>query len=142
MVVVLAGCGGPGQSLPAEDPSAVVKQFYGYIADASVQGGSLPLREAHKLVSTQSRVDEARFVDIVKKYPPGFRVDIVETKVEKEAKRATVTIAYQMPSLFGNGYTVNDTLFLVVDAGTNTWKVDFTGESDTQDAGAMKKQAL
>ncbi|MEO5348773.1 MAG: hypothetical protein H7836_03910 [Magnetococcus sp. YQC-3] len=141
-LLVLSGCGGPsGQSLPAEEPAAVAKQFYDYISDASVQGGSLPLKEAHKMVSVQSRVDEAKFVDIAKKYPPGFRVDITGTSVEKEAKRAAVTISYRMPSLFGNGYTVSDTLFLVVDAGSNTWKVDFTGESDAQDVETMKKQA-
>lgn len=142
-LLFLSGCGGPsGQALPAEDPAAVAKQFYEYISDASVQGGSSPLRAAHKMVSAQSRVDEAKFVDIAKKYPPGFRVDVTGSRVEKEAKRAAVTIAYRMPSLFGEGYTVNDTLYLVVDAGSNTWKVDFTGESDAQDVDTMKKQAL
>ncbi|MCP4042854.1 MAG: hypothetical protein GY731_13010 [Gammaproteobacteria bacterium] len=31
--------------------------------------------------------------------------------------------------MFGKGYTINETIPLNVDAATNTWKVDFTGET-------------
>lgn len=143
MLFSLSGCGGPAnQPLPAEEPSVVAKRFYDFISDAGVQGGTLPLKEAYKMVSTRNQMAEARFVDIAKKYPPGFRVDVVGVTIEQETKRATVQIEYKMASQFGGTYTVSDLLFLVVDAETNTWKVDFTGESDAQDVDTLKKQAL
>jgi hypothetical protein len=43
--------------------------------------------------------------------------------------------------MFGNSYTVSNVIALNVDDATNTWKVDFTGETDSQDLAAVKEAA-
>lgn len=139
----ISSCGGPVEKpLPKEKPEAVAKRFYEYISEAGIRGGTLTLKEAYKMVSVRDRMSERRFIGVVKKYPPGFKVDIIDTKIRKEERQAVVSIEYKMASMFGAGYTMSDELNLVVDEGSDVWKVDFTGESDAQDVETLKKKVL
>ncbi len=139
--VLLAGCeqesaaGGP-----AEGPEVIVKRFYGYISEAKIKGGGSPAREAFKLISAdRSRLVVQQFLEVIKKYPPGFSVEV--GNVEVNGTQAFVDISYQMPSMFVNNYTINETIPLNVDAATNTWKVDFTGETYGTDREAALETA-
>ncbi len=127
--VLLAGCEQESVTgVPEEGPEVVAKRFYGYITEAKIKGGGSPAREAFKLISAdRSRLVVQQFLEVIKKYPPGFSVEIGETEIN--GTQAFVDISYQMPSMFGKGYTINETIPLNVDAATNTWKVDFTGET-------------
>ncbi len=118
--------------LPEETAVSVVEKFYEYVSEAKIRGGSLLISEAYKLTSgAQSRTDQALFLGIVNRYPPGFKVEIVESGVQ--GRHAIVTIEYQMPSSFGDIYTVRTDVYLGVDEETNTWKLDFRGDTDDQD---------
>ncbi len=130
--VILSGCEpSTGKALPEQGADAVVEKFYEYISEAKITGGTTPLREAYKLISSEeSRLSQARFVEIAGKYPPGFKADITGT--ELSGSRAVVTIAYEMPSAF-SAYTVTTDIPLSVDEATNSWKIDFTGEMDGQE---------
>jgi hypothetical protein len=126
--------------LPNEPAEAVAEKFYEYISQARIRGGTLLIREAYKLIDTErSKMSEARFTEIVQKYPSGFRVEVVNAEIVE--RHAEVTVEYQLPSMFGNGYTVSNMIALNVDDATNTWKVDFTGETDSQDLAAVKEAA-
>ncbi len=142
-MILLGGCGeGPQEShkpLPTEKPEAVVSKFYEYISEAGIRGGTIPIKEAYKMVSPATRMSQQRFVGIVKKYPPGFKAEIVDSRIKEKERQAVVTIEYRMASMFGKGYKVSTRLPLVVDEEKGVWLIDFTGESDDQDAAAMKK---
>lgn len=126
--------------LPSETAEAVTEKFYEYISQARIRGGTLLIREAYKLVdSERSRLSEARFIEIVQKYPSGFRVEVVNAEVVE--RHAEVTVEYQLGSMFGDGFTVSNVIALNVDEATNTWKLDFTGETDSQDLAAVKEAA-
>jgi len=129
---VLTGCEqSMGTAQPAEGAEVVAARFYEYISEAKIKGGTTPLREAYKLISSDnSRLSQAKFMEIASKYPPGFKADITGTEIN--GPKAIVTIAYKMPSAF-DAYTVNTDIPLSVDKATNTWKIDFTGESDGQE---------
>lgn len=119
-----------GSVQPARGADVVVGQFYEYISEAKIKGGTTPLREAYKLISSdKSHLSQAKFMEIASKYPPGFRAEITNTKIS--GTQATVTIAYKMPSAF-SAYTVTTDIPLNLDKATNSWKIDFTGESDGQ----------
>lgn len=119
-----------GSVQPVRGADVVVGQFYEYISEAKIKGGTTPLREAYKLIdSNKSRLSQAKFMEITGKYPPGFRAEITGTKIN--GTQAIVTIAYEMPSAF-SAYTVTTDIPLNLDKATNTWKIDFTGESDGQ----------
>lgn len=140
--IVLVGCEGVvgnKVALPTETPEAVVTQFYEFISEAGIRGGTIPIKEAYKMVSSKSQMHEQRFVGIIRKYPPGFKVDVVGSQILKEENQAVVTVEYKMASAFGSGYIVNTDVHLVVDKDSNTWKIDFTGESDDQDVASLKK---
>jgi len=130
--LAITGCKqSTGNALPAEEAGAVVERFYDYISEAKIKGGSTPLREAYKLISSEkSRLSQARFIEIAGKYPSGFKADITNTEVN--GAKAKVTIAYKMPSAF-DAYTVTTDVHLNLDTATNTWKIDFTGEADGQE---------
>jgi len=120
-----------GNVLPAQGADVVVDQFYNYISEAKITGGTTPLREAYKLISSnKSHLSQAKFVEIASKYPPGFKADITSTEIN--GTQARVTIAYKMPSAF-SPYTVTADIPLNLDEATNTWKIDFTGERDGQE---------
>jgi hypothetical protein len=127
--VLLAGCEQDSAAgIPTEGPEVIVKRFYGYISEAKIKGGGSPAREAFKLISAdRSRLVVEQFLEVIKKYPPGFSVEV--GKVEIDGTHAVVDISYKMPSMFGSGYTMNEVIPLNVDTATNTWKVDFTGET-------------
>lgn len=137
--IFLAGCVPTVEGPPAEGADVVVQKFYEHISNAKITGGTSPLREAYKLISSsKSRLRQERFMEIAGKYPPGFKVDVVNT--ETRDTQAVVTITYQMQSMFGE-YTVKTDIPLSVDEATNTWKIDFTGELDGQDKAALQDQA-
>ncbi len=127
--VLLAGCEQESTAgIPAEGPEVVVKRFYDYITEAKIKGGASPAREAFKLISAdRSRLVVQQFLEVIKKYPPGFSVKVGKAKIN--GTQALVDISYTMPSMFGDGYTMNEIIPLNVDTATNTWKVDFTGET-------------
>lgn len=124
---------------PPEEPAvAVVEKFYEYVSEAKIRGGSLLINEAYKLTSgAQSRTDRALFLGIINRYPSGFKVDVVENRVQE--RHAVVTIEYQMPSSFGGVYAVRTDVHLNVDEETNTWKLDFRGDTDDQDQETIAK---
>ncbi|MBF0368446.1 MAG: hypothetical protein HQL52_03220 [Magnetococcales bacterium] len=138
------GCGAKEEApppLPTETADVVVKRFYELISEAQIRGGSLPIREAFKLIDSESsQISQAKFVQIVKRYPSGFQIQVVDTKVSAKEGNAAVTISYKMPSMFGDGYDVQTDVLLKVDKASNSWKIDFTGETDDQDPNAMKRQ--
>jgi hypothetical protein len=130
--VTITGCEqSTGSIAPTQAADVVVERFYDYISEAKLTGGSTPLREAYKLISSKnSRLSQAKFVEIASKYPPGFKADIGKTEID--GTQAMVTIAYKMPSAF-SAYTVTTDISLNLDEATNTWKIDFTGENDGQE---------
>jgi hypothetical protein len=132
-------------SPPEETAVSVVEQFYEYISEAKIRGGSLLINEAYKLTNgAQSPTDRALFLGIINRYPPGFKVEILDSRVR--GGHAIVTIEYQMPSSFGSIYTVRTDVHLNVDQETNTWKLDFRGDTDDQEreaiARAMRLESL
>lgn len=137
----ITGCSSEGigmKTLPEEGPETVVKRFYDYISEAKVTEGTIPIREAYKLtMADRSQLSEARFIEIIKQYPPGFKVDIVSSEIK--GTHAEVTIEYKMASIFGGEYTAHTVIPLEVDKTTNTWKIDFTGESEEDDKGILEK---
>jgi hypothetical protein len=133
LYLMLVGC---GQEDPlvnsAEGPEVVVERFYEYISEAKVNGGGSPAREAFKLISAErSHYRVEQFLEVIKKYPSGFKVDVGEVAIN--GTRALVTISYKMPSMFEDGYTMTTEVPLNIDSVTNTWKIDFTGETDSMD---------
>ncbi len=128
------------QEAPPHEETAVVvvEKFFEYISEAKIRGGSLLINEAYMLTSgDRSRTDRARFMGIVNRYPPGFKAEIVESTVRD--RHAIVTIEYQMPSSFGGSYAIRTSVHLNVDEVSNTWKLDFRGDSDNQDRESITK---
>ncbi len=116
---------------PAISAATVVEKFYEYISEAKIRGGSMLINEAYKLTDgAQSRTDQALFRQVVSKYPSGFKVDIVDSTVSKN--HAVVMIEYLIPSSFGDAIAIRSPVHLNVDAKSNTWKVDFRGDTDDQ----------
>jgi hypothetical protein len=113
--------------VPEEGPDVVATRFYEYISEAKLRGGAAPVREAYKLISADaSNLNQSQFVEIIKGYPPGFRVELTSTEIDNN--KALVMIVYKMPSKFGE-YSVNGEVSLDLDPQTNSWKIDFTGEN-------------
>ena len=139
--IAMAGCDQTDASMsygaPEEGPVVVAKQFYEYISEAKIKGGTTLIGEAFKMIdNSASNLNLNQFGEIIKNYPPGFMVDVGEA--ETNDTQALVAISYKMPSSFGDSYTVNGTLPLNIDKTTNTWKIDFTGDS----YGASKDELL
>ncbi len=137
----LTGCGQrDAASTPGEGPEVVVERFYEYISEAKIKGGASPAREAFKLISAErSRLRVDQFLEVIKKYPPGFRAVVGETKIN--GTQAFVTISYRMPSMFDDGYTMTAEVPLTIDEASNAWKVDFTGETYGMDRDAALEAA-
>ena len=137
----LTGCGQQDAvSTPGEGPEVVVDRFYAYISEAKIKGGGSPAREAFKLISAErSRLRVEQFLEVIKKYPPGFMADVGEAKIN--GTQAFVTIRYRMPSMFDGEYTMTAKVPLTIDEPTNTWKVDFTGETYGMDRDAALEEA-
>lgn len=130
LVVAAAACGRGADSsaLPEGGPEAVTKRFYELISAAKQEGGTTPASEAYKLIDGKaSNLNENQFVEIIKNYPPNFAVDV--GKAEIKGSQALVSISYKLPSSFGGDYKVEQVLPLNLDRASNTWKIDFTGDS-------------
>lgn len=138
LAIAITGCSQVGSNgLPDEKPEAVAKRFYELITASKIEGGASPASEAYKMINSEtSNLNLSQFLEIIKSYPPKFKVDI--GKVEIKGKQALVSISYKMPSSFGDEYTVQEILPLNVDPATNTWKIDFTGDS----YGMQKDEAI
>lgn len=139
LAIAIAGCSrlGGSSSLPEDGPETVAKRFYELISAAKMEGGFTTASEAYKLVDTKvSNLSVNQFLEIIKRYPEKFAVDV--GKVEIKGTQALVAISYKLPSSFGGEYTVQEVLPLNVDPVTNTWKVDFTGDS----YGMQKDEAI
>ena len=133
-----AGWGNTDKPLPEQSPEVVVEKFYEYVSEAKIRGGSLLIREAFKLTSgDQSRYGQAKFLEVINNYPAGFKATIVKSDIQ--GWRAEVVIEYEMASLFGGAYKVNAVVPLIVDEETNTWKIDFRGDTDDQDLDKIRK---
>lgn len=102
-----------------------------------MEGGSTTASEAYKLVDIRvSNLNVNQFLEVIKRYPEKFVVDIGKTEIK--GTQALVAISYKMPSSFGGEYTVQEVLPLNIDPATNTWKVDFTGDT----YGMQKDEAI
>jgi hypothetical protein len=143
-MTILSGCEDSQASkpLPTVEPQVQVLKFYEYISEAGIRGGSLPLKEAYKMISASSNMSEQRFTGIAKNYPSGFKIDIVKVTTQEKKRQSVVAISYKMASQFDeSGYVVKTDIPMVVDEESLTWKIDFTGESDNQDPAELKQVA-
>lgn len=121
--LLASGCGKTSK-LPAEGPEDVVKKFYAYVKE----GGPTTIGEAYKLCSTKYyKQPEDRFRDIVSKYSKDMKVNIISSKIMKD--RAVVKIESKSPSAFGGDFVQESDINLDLDEKTNSWKIDFTGET-------------
>lgn len=138
LAIAIAGCSRLGGSaLPEDGPETVAKRFYELISAAKMEGGTTTASEAYKLVDTKtSNLSVNQFLEIIKRYPEKFAVDV--GKVEIKGTQALVSISYKLPSSFGGEYTVKEVVPLNIDPVTNTWKIDFTGDS----YGMQKDEAI
>ncbi len=124
-LLTLAAC---GAGEPAESPEAVAKRFYDLISASKIEGGSTPASEAYKLTTGPAvNLHPNQFLEIIKNYPPDFKVEVGKAQIK--GNQALVAISFKMPSSFGGDYEVKQQLPLVLDAASNTWKVDFTGDT-------------
>lgn len=125
-VGLAAGCGSRGQ--PEEGPEAVTKRFYELISASKTEGGTSPAAEAYKMIDARaSKLNVHQFLEIIKNYPPEFKVNV--GTAELTGTQALVPISFKMPSSFGGGYEVKQVLALNLDSATNTWRVDFAGDT-------------
>ena len=139
LAIAIAGCGrlGSTHALPEDGPEAVTKRFYELISAAKMEGGTTTASEAYKLVDTKtSSLSVNQFLEIIKRYPEKFAVNVGKTEVK--GSQALVAISYKMPSSFGGEYAVQEVLPLNIDPATNTWKIDFTGDT----YGMQKDEAI
>lgn len=128
-IAVLSGCG-KRTNQPAESPEDVVKKFYAYVKE----GGPTTLGEAHKLCSTKYyKLPEDRFRDIVSKYSKDMKVNVIDSKIMKD--KAVVKIECRVPSAFGGDFVQESDVHLDLDEKTNSWKIDFTGETQEDTRG-------
>lgn len=139
IALAIAGCDrlGGANALPDDEPEVVAKRFYELISAAKMEGGTTTASEAYKLVDIKiSNLNLNQFLEIIKRYPEKFVVDV--GKAEIKGTQALVPISYKLPSSFGGEYTVQEVLPLNVDSATNTWKIDFTGDT----YGMQKDEAI
>ncbi|OGS98529.1 MAG: hypothetical protein A3F73_08025 [Gallionellales bacterium RIFCSPLOWO2_12_FULL_59_22] len=138
LAIAVTGCGRLGGSAtPDEEPEAVAKRFYELISTSKIEGGTTPASEAYKMIDSKtSNLNVTQFLEIIKHYPPNFAV--VVGKAEVKGTQALVPISFKMPSSFGGEYTVQEVLPLNIDPATNTWKIDFTGDT----YGMQKDEAI
>ena len=139
LAIAIAGCSrlGGTSALPEDGPEVVAKRFYELISAAKLEGGTTTASEAYKMVDIKvSNLNLNQFLEIIKRYPEKFAVAV--GKPEIKGTQALVPISYKLPSSFGGEYTVQEVLPLNVDPTTNTWKVDFAGDT----YGMQKDEAI
>jgi len=130
LVFAIAGCErfGGNSALPEDGPEVVTKRFYELISAAKLEGGSTTASEAFKLVDTRvSGWNVNQFLEVIKRYPEKFVVNVGKTEIK--GTQALVAISYNLPSSFGGEYTVEEVVPLNIDPSSNTWKIDFTGDT-------------
>ncbi len=137
---VFTGCTANGNSATVkvkEKPEDVVKKFYSYIAE----GGPTTLKEAYKLVSVKRyKLNEEQFKGITAQYSKDMKVNIVSSDIKKNI--AIVNIEYSVPSAFGGDFKTQTEIHLDLDEASNTWKIDFTGETYNTEAGQTSKAGM
>lgn len=102
-----------------------------------MEGGTTTASEAYKLIDSEtSNLNVNQFLEIIKNYPPEFKVNV--GKAEVKGTQALVGISYKMPSSFGGEYTVEQVVPLNINPVTHTWKIDFTGDT----YGMQKDEAI
>lgn len=137
LLVLSIAASGCGSQKPEETPEAVTKRFYDLITASKIEGGSTPASEAYKLINSETaNLNVSQFLEIVKNYPPNFKVEV--GKAEVKGSQALVPISYKLPSSFGGEYTVNQVVPLNIDPTTHTWKIDFAGDT----YGMQKDEAI
>lgn len=140
IAIAIAGCGrlgGGASDLPEDGPEVVTKRFYELISAAKMEGGTTTASEAYKLVDIRiSNLSVNQFLEIIKRYPEKFAVNVGTPEIK--GTQALVPISYKLPSSFGGEYTVQEVLPLNVDPATNTWKIDFAGDT----YGMQKDEAI
>lgn len=130
LAFAISGCErfGGDSGLPEDGPEVVTKRFYELISAAKLEGGSTTASEAYKLIDTRvSNLNLNQFLEVIKRYPEKFAVDVA--KAEIKGTQALVAISYKLPSSFGGEYTVQEVVPLNIDPTSNTWKIDFTGDT-------------
>ncbi len=116
---------------PTESAILVVEKFYELISEAKIRGGTMLISEAYKLTDgAQTQTAHALFLEVVNRYPSGFKVEVVDSVVQE--RHAVVTIEYRLPTSFGDVITIRTPVHLNVDEQSNIWKVDFRGDTDDQ----------
>lgn len=138
IAIAIAGCDRlGGTSAPEDRPEVVTKRFYELISAAKMEGGTTTASEAFKMVDTKiSNMNVNQFLEVIKRYPEKFAVDVGTAEIK--GTQALVPISYKMPSSFGGEYTVKEVLPLNIDPASNTWKIDFTGDT----YGMQKDEAI
>jgi len=137
LAIAIAGCGRFGTHTPEEGPEAVTKRFYELISASKVEGGTTPASEAFKLINSEAaNLNIHQFLEIIKNYPPEFKVEVGKSEIK--GSQALVAISYNVPSSFGGFFTVKQIQPLNFDPATNTWKIDFTGDT----YGLQKDEAI
>ena len=139
LAIAITGCDRPGGTgaLPEDGPEVVTKRFYELISAAKMEGGTTTASEAYKMVDIKvSNLNLNQFLEIIKRYPEKFAVDVGQAEIK--GTQALVSISYKLPSSFGGEYTVQEVLPLNIDPVTNTWKIDFTGDT----YGMQKDEAI
>ena len=134
IIVLLIACSSSQQKLPEETPEKVVERFFKLLGD----GGPSSLTEARKMVSDKYyHPTEDNFKKWVDQYQSSTEIRNLQSKIikdKRDEKIAQVTLEYSVPSDFGGSYTAKSTVNLILDSKTNSWKVDFTGETLPEEA--------
>ncbi len=129
IIVLLIGCSSFQQKFPEETPEKVVDRFFKLLGE----GGPSSLAEARKMVSDRYYLPtEDNFKKWVDQYPASTKIKNLQSKIVKDKrdeKIAQVTLEYTVPSDFGGTYTAKSSMNLILDNKTNSWKIDFTGET-------------
>ena len=134
IIVLLIGCSSSQQKLPEETPEKVVERFFKLLGE----GGASSLAEARKMVSDKYyHPTEDNFKKWVDQYQSSTEIRNLQSKIikdKRDEKIAQVTLEYSVPSDFGGTYTAKSSVNLILDNKSNSWKIDFTGETLPEDA--------
>lgn len=129
IIMFLFGCSSSQQTPPEETPEKVVEQFFKLLSE----GGPTSLAEARKMISDKYYMpSESSFKKWVENYPSSSEIKNLKSTIIKNKRDevvAQVTLDYTIPSEFGGTLSAKSTMNLILDNKSNTWKIDFTGET-------------
>ncbi len=129
IAVFVIGCSSAKQPSPEETPEKVVERFFKLLSE----GGPSSLAEARKMISDKYYMpSESSFKKWVENYPSSTEIKNLRSAIIKNKRDevvAQVTLDYTIPSQFGGTLTAKSTMNLILDNKSNTWKIDFTGET-------------